>query len=64
MRTIQTLIDEGNAIRGVAVQINTWINQFRGEVSHQDEDGLIVAEGRDFYGPRKVKGPAREFVVV
>ena len=64
MRTIQTLIDNGNSIRGVKVRFLSYFNVFRGTVSHQDDDGLIVAEGQDFFGPKTVKGPASEFKVL
>jgi len=64
MINIQTKIDDGCAIRGVAVQLVQWMNVFYGTVSHQDEDGLIVAEGHDFFGPTTVKGPAVGFEVV
>ena len=63
MRTIQTLINNGNSIRGVAVEFVSCGNVFHGTVSHQDKDGLIVAEGEDLFGPTKVKGPASAFEV-
>jgi hypothetical protein len=63
MRTIATSIEEGLAIRGVKVRYVSPFNVFHGIVSHQDGDGLIVAEGSDVFGPSKIRGPAWNFEI-
>ena len=63
MRTIADSIKEGLAIRGVKVRFVMWCNVFTGKVSHQREDGLIVAEGRDLFGKMRVRGAAWNFEV-
>ena len=63
MRTIADSIKEGLAIRGVEVRFVMHFNVFTGKVSHQHADGQIVAEGKDLFGKRTVKGPAWNFEV-
>ncbi len=63
MRTIADSIKEGLAVRGVQVRFVMPFNVFTGKVSHLNILGQVIAEGRDLFGPRTVRGPAWNFEV-
>jgi hypothetical protein len=58
MRTIQTLIDVGNAIRGVAVKIDGEGDTMT--VSHETDNGILLSFGYRQFGPY----PAARLIVV